>query len=132
MDSIVTQGVALGCRGYVMTGGEPMVRKDDIMKSCQEAHQGLRLHDLHQRHAGGSEASATACGKLPEHRALHEYRGTMRRRRTARRGKGTFQKIMKTMDLLRANKLALYTVFPSATPTSELQGSHFATSSMTS
>ena len=38
MDKIVTQGKALGVHLYMMTGGEPTVRKNDILKLC-EKHQ---------------------------------------------------------------------------------------------
>lgn len=36
MDSIVTQGVALGTHLYMFTGGEPLIRKDDILKLCRK------------------------------------------------------------------------------------------------
>ena len=37
MDSIVTQGLELGTHFYMFTGGEPLLRKKDIIKLC-EAH----------------------------------------------------------------------------------------------
>ncbi len=36
MDSIVTQGVALGVHLYMFTGGEPLIRKNDILKLCRK------------------------------------------------------------------------------------------------
>ena len=36
MDSIVTQGKELGVYFYMMTGGEPMVRKKDIIELCRK------------------------------------------------------------------------------------------------
>ena len=36
MDSIVTQGKELGIYFYMMTGGEPMVRKKDIIELCRK------------------------------------------------------------------------------------------------
>ncbi len=36
MDSIVTQGVELGAHLYMFTGGEPLIRKDDILKLCRK------------------------------------------------------------------------------------------------
>ena len=36
MDKIVTEGKALGVYLYMMTGGEPMVRKKDILKLCEK------------------------------------------------------------------------------------------------
>ncbi len=36
MDSIVEQGVALGVHLYMFTGGEPLIRKDDILTLCRK------------------------------------------------------------------------------------------------
>jgi MoaA/NifB/PqqE/SkfB family radical SAM enzyme len=36
MDSVVTQGKELGTYLYMFTGGEPLVRKDDIIKLCEK------------------------------------------------------------------------------------------------
>lgn len=36
LDSIVTQGVALGTHLYMFTGGEPLIRKNDILKLCRK------------------------------------------------------------------------------------------------
>ncbi|MCD7770835.1 MAG: radical SAM protein [Oscillospiraceae bacterium] len=35
IDSIVKQGKDLGCYMYIYTGGEPMVRKNDLIKICE-------------------------------------------------------------------------------------------------
>lgn len=37
IDSIICQGKELGCHIYIYTGGEPLVRKKDLMRLC-EAH----------------------------------------------------------------------------------------------
>ena len=37
IDSIINQGVELGTRVYIYTGGEPLVRKKDLIRIC-EAH----------------------------------------------------------------------------------------------
>ena len=34
MDKIVTQGKEIGCYWYLFTGGEPLVKKDEILKLC--------------------------------------------------------------------------------------------------
>lgn len=36
LDSIVTQGVELGTHLYMFTGGEPLIRKNDILKLCRK------------------------------------------------------------------------------------------------
>ena len=43
LDSIVTQGKELGIFFYMMTGGEPLVRKADIIKLC-EKHNECAFH----------------------------------------------------------------------------------------
>lgn len=43
MDSIVTQGKELGIYFYLMTGGEPLVRKDDILRLA-EKHNDVAFH----------------------------------------------------------------------------------------
>ena len=43
LDSIVTQGKELGIYFYMMTGGEPLVRKADIIKLC-EKHNDCAFH----------------------------------------------------------------------------------------
>jgi len=36
IDSIITQGKALGVYLYIYTGGEPLVRKDDLIRICEK------------------------------------------------------------------------------------------------
>lgn len=36
MQSIVSQGKAMGTHFYMLTGGEPLIRKNDIIKLCEE------------------------------------------------------------------------------------------------
>ena len=43
MDSIITQGKELGVYAYLFTGGEPLIRKDDIIKLC-EKHKDVAFH----------------------------------------------------------------------------------------
>ena len=49
MDRIITQGKELGTYMYIFTGGEPLVRKKDIIRLC-EAHPDCVFLRLHQRH----------------------------------------------------------------------------------
>ena len=37
LDNIIQQGTAMGTFMYIYSGGEPLVRKDDIIRLC-EAH----------------------------------------------------------------------------------------------
>lgn len=50
LDGIIRQGKEMGTRVYLYTGGEPLVRKKDIIRLCG-AHPRLRVFQLYQRHA---------------------------------------------------------------------------------
>ncbi len=43
MDRIITEGKQLGIHAYLLTGGEPLVRKKDIIRLC-EKHQDVAFH----------------------------------------------------------------------------------------
>ena len=43
MDKIVTEGKELGIHAYLLTGGEPLVRKKDIIRLC-EKHKDVAFH----------------------------------------------------------------------------------------
>ena len=43
MDRIITEGKELGIHAYLLTGGEPLVRKKDIIRLC-EKHQDVAFH----------------------------------------------------------------------------------------
>ena len=36
MDKIVTEGKEIGCYWYLFTGGEPLVKKDEVLKLCKK------------------------------------------------------------------------------------------------
>ena len=50
MDGIIRQGKELGTYMYIYTGGEPLVRKKDLIRLC-EKHTDCMFLCLHQRHA---------------------------------------------------------------------------------
>ncbi len=43
MDKIITEGKELGIYAYLFTGGEPLVRKNDIIRLC-EKHKDVAFH----------------------------------------------------------------------------------------
>ena len=49
IDSIVRQGKELGTYMYIYTGGEPLVRKNDLIKIC-EMHPDCEFLSLHKRY----------------------------------------------------------------------------------
>ncbi len=98
MDSIVTQGKALGTHLYMMTGGEPLVRKKDILRLCEKhpdcffaAYTNSTLIDEQLCE------DVLRCGNLL---FLLSIEGTPQTN-DARRGEGHYDTVMKAMDLLK-------------------------------
>lgn len=102
MDKIVTEGKAYGCHLYVMTGGEPTVRKKDIFKLAHKHSDcGFMLY------TNGTLIDQEFCDEMKacKNILLSISVEGMAESTDARRGKGVFQKIMDTMDLLHKNGL---------------------------
>jgi len=99
IDSIVTQGKALGIRSYVMTGGEPMVRKADIIRLC-EKHSDCSFLAF----TNGTLVDDALCrdmkrvGNLMLALSVEGFAEAT----DSRRGKGTFDRVMAAMDLLHS------------------------------
>ena len=100
MDSIVTQGKELGIHEYVMTGGEPMVRKKDIITLAKKHRDcGFMIF------TNGTLVDQNFCDEMKECKniilsmSIEGFEAAT----DGRRGEGTFNKVMATMDLLREN-----------------------------
>ena len=98
MDKIVTQGKELGTYWYLFTGGEPLVKKEEILTLCRKhsdcifvAFTNATLIDeefaRQVREVGNLSSSISVEGTEES--------------TDARRGKGTYQKVMKAMDILK-------------------------------
>lgn len=100
MDSIITQGKKLGIYFYMYTGGEPLVRKADIIKLC-EKHNECAFHAF----TNGTLVDDAFCeemdsvGNLSLSISLEGYEEV----NDGRRGAGVFDKVMKAMDTLKAH-----------------------------
>ncbi|MDD2959470.1 MAG: radical SAM protein [Lachnospiraceae bacterium] len=100
LDRIVTQGKELGIYFYMYTGGEPLVRKDDIIKLC-EKHHDCAFHAF----TNGTLVDEAFCkemqrtGNLSLSISLEGFSDV----NDLRRGDGVFDKVMKAMDLLKAS-----------------------------
>ncbi|HEY4544448.1 MAG TPA: radical SAM protein, partial [Tissierellaceae bacterium] len=102
LDNIITQGKELGTYMYIYSGGEPLVRKDDIIKLCKKhndcaflAFTNATLIDeefADQMLEVGNFAPAISVEGFEE--ATDQ-----------RRGNGTYQKVLKAMKILRDKKL---------------------------
>ena len=98
MDKIVTQGKELGTHLYLMTGGEPMVRKADVLKLCEKhsdcffaAFSNSTLID---------EELCQKVQKLGNLTFMLSIEGTPETN-DARRGNGHYAAVIKAMDLLK-------------------------------
>jgi MoaA/NifB/PqqE/SkfB family radical SAM enzyme len=102
MDSIIEQGKKLGIFFYLYTGGEPLVRKDDIIKLCKKHSE--------------CEFMAFTNGTLVDEKFCQEMLAVknltlaisvegFEEENDSRRGAGTFDKVMHAMDLLKQHKL---------------------------
>ncbi len=102
MDRLVSEGKALGIHGYVMTGGEPLVRKKDIIKLA-EKHSDCGFMIF----TNGTLVDQQFCDDMRRCKnivlsmSIEGYEGAT----DARRGEGVFSKVMDTMDLLHKNGL---------------------------
>ena len=102
LDSIITQGKELGIHAYLMTGGEPLVRKKDIIKLC-EKHQDCAFHCF----TNGTLIDEEFCkdmlrvGNFIPSISIEGFETE----NDGRRGDGHFDKVMHAMDLLKEHKL---------------------------
>lgn len=102
MDSIVSQGEKLGTYFYMMTGGEPLVRKADIIKLC-EKHNECAFHC----YTNGTLIDQAFCNEMKRvgNLSLSISLEGFAEANDFRRGEGVYQKVIKAMDLLHENGL---------------------------
>ena len=79
MDNIITQGVEMGTYVYLFTGGEPLVRKKDIIRLCED----------HPDCVFSTFTNGTLIDEATD----------------SRRGDGTYQRIIRAMNILKEHKL---------------------------
>lgn len=98
MDKIVTEGKELGAHLYMLTGGEPMVRKEDVLRLCEKhndcffaAYTNSTLID---------EDLCKRVQKLGNLTFMLSIEGT-EETNDARRGEGHYHAAMRAMDLLK-------------------------------
>lgn len=102
LSNVVKQGKELGVYFYMFTGGEPLVRKNDIIKLCKEHHEcqflaftnGTLVDEAfcEEMKRVGNLMLAISLEGSPEVNDL-------------RRGEGVYGKVMHAMDLLKENRL---------------------------
>ena len=102
IDSIVQQGKEIGVFFYIYTGGEPLVRKKDIIKIC-EKHPDCEFLSF----TNGTlidEQFANDMLRVKNFIPAISIEG-FEEATDGRRGDGTYQKVIKAMELLRSRKL---------------------------
>lgn len=102
MDKMVTEAKELGIHGFVLTGGEPTVRKKDIFKLAQKHNDcGFMLF------TNGTLVDQEFCDEMKKSKNIVLSMSIEGKEEAtdSRRGQGVFQKVMDTMDLLRKNGL---------------------------
>ena len=103
MDNIIQQGEEFGCYIYLYSGGEPLMRKKDLITLCE-------------RHPECGFLAFTNSTQIDEEFADEMLRvgnfipaisvEGFEKDTDFRRGAGTFQAVMRTMEILRRKKLA--------------------------
>ncbi|MEA5051021.1 MAG: radical SAM protein [Oscillospiraceae bacterium] len=102
LDSIIKQGKAMGTYMYIYSGGEPLVRKDDIIKLCA-AHQDCAFLAF----TNGTlidEKFADDMLRVKNFIPAISIEG-FEEETDFRRGKGTYKKVIAAMKLLRSKRL---------------------------
>ena len=102
LDSIVTQGKELGTYMYIFTGGEPLVRKKDVIALC-EKHSDCEFLSF----TNGTLIDEEFCQEMLRVKnfvpafSLEGFESA----NDSRRGEGAYQKVQKAMKLLKDHKL---------------------------
>lgn len=102
IDSIIQQGKKMGTYMYIYTGGEPLVRKKDLIKIC-EMHPDCEFLSF----TNGTLIDEMFCQEMLRVKnfvpaiSLEGFEES----NDSRRGTGSYQKVKHAMELLKAHKL---------------------------
>ena len=102
MRSIVNQGTEMGTHVYMLTGGEPLIKKDEILTLCRENPDCAFL-----AYTNATLIDQDFCDKMKEVGNLSlalSIEGT-EESNDFRRGDGAYSKTIDAMDLLKKNGL---------------------------
>ncbi len=102
IDSIITQGKELGVYIYIYTGGEPLVRRDDLVALCRKHSdcQFLCFTNATLIDEGFADAMLSVKNFIPAISVEGFESAT-----DSRRGAGTYRKVVDAMALLKRKKL---------------------------
>ena len=102
LDSIIRQGKEMGVYMYIYTGGEPLVRKKDLIKIC-EMHPDCEFLSF----TNGTLIDEDFCNEMLRVKnfvpaiSLEGFEEA----NDSRRGQGVYKKVKNAMDLLKSHKL---------------------------
>lgn len=102
MDNLISQGKELGIYFYMFTGGEPLVRKADIIRLCEKHHDCAFL-----AYTNGTLVDEAFCREMK--RVGNFYLAIslegFEEVNDLRRGNGVYGKVLHAMELLKQNGL---------------------------
>lgn len=102
LDDIINQGKELGMYMYIYTGGEPLVRKEDILQLCEKHHDCIFLSFTNGTLI--DEAFADKMLQVKNFVPAISVEG-FESETDMRRGEGTYQQVVKAMEILKERKL---------------------------
>ena len=102
IDNIIKQGKELGVYMYIYTGGEPLVRKNDLIKLCEKHDDCIFLSFTNATLI--DEAFANEMLRVKNFIPAISLEG-FEEATDSRRGKGVYDKVIKAIKLLREKKL---------------------------
>ncbi len=102
MDRIIREGKELGVYMYLFSGGEPLIKKKEIIRLCE-----IHSDCIFLSFTNGTlvdEAFAKELERVANFALAFSIEG-FEKETDMRRGIGTYQKVLKAMDILRAYSL---------------------------
>ena len=102
IDDIICQGKEMGVYMYIYTGGEPLVRKKDLIRLCEKHSDCVFLCFTNATLIDEEFADEMLrVGNIVPYISLEGFEEAT----DGRRGTGVYQKVIKAMELLRRKKL---------------------------
>ena len=98
IDRIITEGKELGIYMYIFSGGEPLVRKNDLIKIAEKHNDCMFLSFTNATLV--DEEFAKELARVGNFMLAISVEG-FEEETDMRRGKGTYKKVIKAMDLLK-------------------------------